>query len=366
MARANTITGLSLDRFFAVLGINPLHGNQVGLPNNTEIFNCDGPILQHSWQTADRISREEIAMAIYDAEHMIADFTNFDVGIRWNEAEEHNVCRGTTSIVTNKKFVIAGGKKTVSLRSAGVAVAYSDSNGDTYKDKATISYNNGVDIAESEVAIFYPGKDEAWRIRPITVTVNHTTFDVVVTAKREQFVIESAMEMLYAREVDGANDANFLTTVDVYRIWNDDTKQVEFISNSCVVCDDGTCAETINEGCLRVTNSRLGIAGLRYLNYDCVYWPTKVRLWYKAGIEDSQWERAVAYLALSLLDRPICTCKSMEQVSRHWQEDLALRVSGGGRSTSRVVGRLNLDNPFGTTRAGIYVWNLVSRLSVGA
>jgi len=178
MARASTITGLSLDRFFQVLGVNPLHGNQVGLPNNTEIFNCDGPLLQYSWQAADRISREEIAMAIYDAEKLLADYLHFDVMPRWIEGEEHSVIRGITSIQTDRKYILEGGQKASSLRSAGVAVAYSDSNGDTYKDVATVTYNNGIDIEEDEVALFYPGKDETWRIRPITVTVNHTTFDV--------------------------------------------------------------------------------------------------------------------------------------------------------------------------------------------
>lgn len=365
MARANTVTQLSLDRFFQVLGVHPLHGNQVGLPS--EVNFCGNPIMQYSWQVADRVGREEIAMAIYDAERMISDYTHFDIGLRWNVDEQY-IGRGIMTASTNRKFVVSSGQQKNTLLASGVAVSYVDLDGDGYKETATLSYTNAVDVLEDEIAIFYPGKDEKWRIRPITVTVNHTTFLVTIVARREQLVIPSAMEALDVRDVIGTDDANFLGTVDVWRIYNDDTKQLDFISPGVLGTD------VVVSGYTDVINARLGTVSLHYNScgyVECVAFPDRIKLWYRAGLTQDidQWERATAYLALSLLDRPICTCASLEHVSRHWQEDLALSHSTPTSSTSYIINNrrnLWLDNPFGTTRAGVFVWNLVERQSVGA
>lgn len=365
MARANTITQLSLDRFFQILGIHPLHGNQVGLPS--EVNFCGNPIMQYSWQVADRVGREEIAMAIYDAERMISDYTHFDIGLRWNVDEQY-IGRGVMKASTNRKYVVSSGRQKSTLLASNVVVTYSDTDGDGYKETATMTFSAISDVLEDEIAIFYPGKDEKWRIRPITVTVNHVTFLVTVVARREQLVIPSAMEALDVRDVIGTDDANFLGTVDLWRIYNDDTTQLSFIGPGIL----GTDVEV--SGYTDVINARLGTVSLHYSNNcyttNCLGFPDRIRMYYRAGLTQDidQWERATAYLALSLLDRPICTCASLEHVSRHWQEDLALVHSTQSSSSHYIVNNrrnLWLDNPFGTTRAGVFVWNLVERRGVG-
>lgn len=366
MARASQITQLSLDRFFQILGMNPLHSNQVGIPS--EVNTCGQPIFQYSWQTADRTSREEIAMAIFDAERLLAQYAMYDIGLRWNANEEHYLARGYGTLRTNRKFLVSGGQQASTLRSAGVPITYSDVDSDGYFETATITYNNTVDIEEDEVAIFYPGEGEEWRIRPITTTVVHSApYPVVITCRREQLVKPEKMEIIDVVELIGTDDSNFLTTVDVWRIYNDDTKQVEFISTNYPDCVSN-CDENITDGCLTIVDHRLGVIGLRHINYDCLVWPFKVRLWYRAGLtrDIEQWERATAYLALSLLDRPICGCPSLEHVSRKWQEDLGAIFTNNGKSSSYKLSRRLIDNPFGATRAGIFAWNLVERQAVYA
>ncbi len=373
MARASFITQLSLDRFFQILGVHPLHGNQVGLSNLAAT--CGVPIFQYSWQTADKTSREEIAQAIFDAEALVRQYTNFDIGIRWNEAEEHLASRGAyLRATTDMKFLIEGGQKAIDLLSDGETVTYSDEDSDGYFETGTVTFNNGSDVDEDEVVVFYPDMGEEWRVRPIEVTVDHDTFDVVVKIRREKLVKPELLERLDPTEVDGSVDANFLSEVDVYRMWNDPSKQVEFVSNKLVACEGPICEDVIQEGCLTVRDSRLGIANVRPGTFDgewtfsfgeCVQWPYKIRLWYRAGIESSQWERAVAYLALSLLDRPICQCISLEHASRHWQEDLALSVGARDKSTRYQMTRVQLDNPLGTTRGALHAWNMITNNYVG-
>ncbi len=49
------------------MGIHPLHGNQVFLPSLPATV-CAQPWLQHAWQDVDRIGRDDLALAIREAE----------------------------------------------------------------------------------------------------------------------------------------------------------------------------------------------------------------------------------------------------------------------------------------------------------
>lgn len=91
--------------------------------------------------------------------------------------------------------------------------------------------------------------------------------------------------------------------------------------------------------------------------------PDVVRLYYQAGIEravgcpmemDNAWARAVTYLSLSLLERPICDCTN--DTWEYWREDLA----GGSESTNKYAIRaLDIPNPFGSRRGAIQAWQRV-------
>src|SRR5678815_4128134 len=87
-----------------------------------------------------------------------------------------------------------------------------------------------------------------------------------ITCRREQLVLKTLLEALDARPVAGLSAGNFLTTVDVYRKYNDPSVQVELVwrgSGSCTSCDiDGcvACGLTIQNGCLTTKDRNLGIA----------------------------------------------------------------------------------------------------------
>ena len=92
--------------------------------------------------------------------------------------------------------------------------------------------------------------------------------------------------------------------------------------------------------------------------------PDMVTLYYRAGLRDKkasqpmlqmdpQWERMVAYYALSLLDRDMCGCDPVKALAQRMREDFA---RAGLRSTDKT-----LDNPLGTTRAALMAWNMISK-----
>lgn len=96
--------------------------------------------------------------------------------------------------------------------------------------------------------------------------------------------------------------------------------------------------------------------------------PDIVSLYYRAGLKDEsrdwphlqmdpQWERAVAYYALTLLDREVCECSPVRSLFDKMREDLA---RGGQGAASFQLSDAMVRNPLGTTRAAMMAWNMVN------
>lgn len=404
MARANTHTILPLDRFAAICNMHPLHFNQVTVDIVAPVTTCDMPVVQYSWQTADKIGREEIATAIADAESIIKQYAGFNPGpdwiaderaqfdrTRWPEiynANGRDVRGLRVSIRTGSGYVISGGIETKDLIDDNVAIVYSDADGDGYEETATITVNTTVTDTK-EIALYYPGKDadNAWQIRPLkSVVINAGV--ATITCRREQLVLESLQEGLAANGVNGLDDANFLSLIDVYRKYNDPSQQIQMLwspGTDCVCAGEGcaSCTHATQYGCFLVREPRLGIIipNPATWNVDDLSWsgtsfadfraPDQARLWYYAGININQnmipeWERAITYLALSMLDRPLCACRPLESFVAHWKEDLSYRQSSQSQSSSFNLSRKWLDNPIGTTRGALYAWQLIRKMMIEA
>lgn len=401
MARAETVTWLSLDRWGQILQINPLHLNGVASAAvSGEV--CRDYWTQFAYQDAHKVSREDVAQAIHDAERMLANFTGYSLLPDWIVDERRQAARPPApelystgwnvrgqhkSVAALQGYVWAGGQKAQTLISAGAAVTYSDEDGDGYKETATVTVATAV--TPCEVHAYFPaaaiapyganaGADE-WEVRPIRAVQSGA--NVVITFRREQLPDPDLWMRLNAEAIDGDVDANFLTTVDVYRVWNDPQAQAQFLweAPTCALCEGAGCAAcqiAVQAGCLTVRDQRLGFITYQPAEWDAATgqfdpacWadlrePDRMRLWYYAGWRDESrpcpavqmdpyWERAVAYLAVALLDRDLCGCNNVAHLARHWREDLAR----SGRDVAFQTTPAQLDNPFGTTRGAIYAWN---------
>lgn len=392
--RSQPRTLLSIERFAQLVSYSPMLMHQVYVPELQDISSCSDPILQYTWQprAGGRPGREEIAHAIQQAETTLEEYLGFSVLPRWYVDDDAPVM-GThygykafyrLGVRTKGGHFVQGGQEAWTLVASSAPVAYTDRDGDGYLERATVTVNTAV-TDDDEIAVYYPGTqhDPGWEIRPIEVSI--TGGVATIRFYRHQCVIPERIEELDANGVLGTDNNQFLGSVDVYRHYNDPSKMgiVEWEGG---ICDTDGCVWSAQTACVLSKDDRNGLLQVSAADWDGTKWvhtcptwwtpPTRVRLWYRAGLRDKtlarpmrdmsrELERAEAYLALSYMDRAWQSCEQIRNLQAHWRQDLSVRESTQGGSMSFNMSRRLLDNPLGTTRAAVHAWNVVQRMSVG-
>ncbi|HMN10738.1 MAG TPA: hypothetical protein PKD55_00265 [Bellilinea sp.] len=399
MARTSIHTLIPLDRMAQVLGLNPLHFNSIQTENYPYRYPCDDTWFQYDWQDAGRISRENLAFALRQAEDTTWRHLGYPMLPIWYEDEEqippqhHRAemasltnSRGyPKSITTNNSYVIEVGKRAKDSILLDAFIEYTDTTGDGWKDTATITLNTVVTKVE-EIHVYFPGEGGAdeWEIRPIKVSLNNGLASI--TFKREQAVLPELWELQRAPDstgltVNGDLDSNFLETVDVYRVYTDQTQQGTLLNPAyCLTCSGagcGSCGYETQSLCMTIRDKRLGILAYQRANWDAVnqrwvpvaaenYLETRISVNYRAGRLDQRqqnpyvqmdprFERAIIYYALTLLDNEPMGCENFKQTYNAWSQDLAK----SGEGTSYQIAFQDLRSPFGTTKAAVALWRLV-------
>lgn len=415
MARAQTPTKLSLTRWAAIMQINPIHFEGVYVNTPTT---CAQPWTQYGYQANDRVGREELAKAIAEAETDIETYLGFNLAPVWEVDEWVTTVRSARPELTNvtgrdlrgyaqpaqtkKGYLISGGIRSKEPIAAGAAVTYTDEDGDGYKETATITAATSL-TNECDLTLYFPQDDpsvpeaamDEWEIRDFRATIAGGT--LTIKARREQFVLPNVQERFiipsddtHLRGVDGADDAKFITTVDVYRTYNDPQRQVQFLwePTGCGECGGGGCAMcsyAVQFGCLSGRdNPRLGIVAYHpatwnadTLTFDSAGWavgrqPDMVRLWYYSGYQEKgrgcltrqmapKFERIVAYYAAALLDRPVCSCNNVKAFIDQYQVDYAATVTEKGKRLNQS----EFTNPFGTRYGQLYAWRRLRGMAIG-
>jgi hypothetical protein len=372
--------------------------------------------MQYAHQAVDRISREDVAQAISQAEANIEDVLGYRMLPSWEVDEWQETIRPYQPELRNLSvtdirglgqnvqadwgYFITGGQRAKSLIDDDVAIAYTDVDGDTYKETATITVNIGV-IDPCEIAVYFPAShvgtaidaaDDQWQVRPVKISIAGGV--ATITMKRHQLVLPEAYEHLtplpsdsQQRGVDGMVDGNFFTLVDVYRIYNDPSQQVTFLweqpgGGGCS-CGSGfgnacqMCAYAAQNGCLllrgKPKNSIVvyhpGAWNEDTQSFDVTNWavceqPNLTRLWYYAGFQDksracprldmdSEFERMTAYYAASILDRSVCECDNIQAWIERLRTDMAIDFSGVSK---HKLSDAELSNPFGTRVGALQAW----------
>ena len=407
MTRASTPTWLSLDRWAEILGVNPIHFSQMFTALGPQ-GNCGIPWYQHAWQNTDFTSREDVAVAIRDAEMKIASELGYFLLPDWVIDERKQTVRPARpelfskssvnvrgmakSVETDWGYVVSGGQRASSLITAATAVTVSDVDGDGYTETATASVTTTV-TDPNEIRAFLPGQagDFDFEIRPIEVSISGGV--ATLTFKRWQLVDPDLVLRLNADDTDERLDADtatpYVTTIDVYRIFNDPQSQLNLLwerppqgCNNCSGSGCVVCAFDTQTGCMFVRDERLGMVAYRPATWDSTDEefdraeftikrdPEQLRIWYYCGWQstdprvlrprtqlDPYWEKAIVYMSVALLDRDLCSCNNVERFVEYWREDLS-RV---GAEVSYQVSPEDLSNPFGPTRGAIYAWRQVHR-----
>jgi len=405
MARAETVTWLSLDRWCQIIGTNPYHFNGVYTALSPNL-SCNAGMdtwFQAAWQSAGKVSREDLAHAISDAEGILQSFVGYNLLPDWTIDDRFLTVRPairelfstgfnprflsksiqTTDSDHRRGYVISGGQKAKTNIAASAAIVRSDADGDGYSETCTVTVASTV--TPEEVRVYFAGMlgAEEWELRPVKVVASGA--NLVITFKIYQVPNPGLWDRINAAGIDGDVAGNFQTTVDVYRVYNDPSAPLTMLwepdqRNSCN-CGQATCTActfATQSGCVHVRDGRLGILAYSPASWDASAGqfnaadfsvcrdPERLRVWYYSGWRketgdpryratadmDPYWESAVAYLATALLEREICACNNVQYFIDHWRED----VARSNRDYSIQNNPATLGSPFGTKRGQLYAY----------
>ena len=423
MAVGRLPTLLSLDRFALLMGINPAHFNQATPESATTTYmpmtnRCSDLWYQESWiGEADGVGREDLTLAIYDAENDLARELGWWPAPKWTSQDlrqfprhyRPDVFRIGGSDVRGQRVgvnaafgkIISPGRRGLTTIGnatiAGGGLAYSDADGDGFSETATVTIATALTNAD-EIKVYFGGQGGApeWEIRPPR-TRQITGGNFVATFWVWQLIDPDLWTFITTNDnvggINVADTSTLVTTVDVRREFNDVTQaSVEFlwepsprnllpVGSACSCGGIGcvACSFTTQDGCLHIRNADFGevvptpatynatTAVWDQVAFTCARDPDQVTLWYYSGNLDQRWlsglsgqplsdywAQAIAWLAISKLERPFCQCGVLTALAKKLQRDMALVDA-----TSHSLPFDLLANPFGSKRGAIMAWQRV-------
>lgn len=259
------------------------------------------------------------------------------------------------TLFTEFAHLIEFGTRAITLIEAGATIVYSDADGDGVDDTATVTVTTSHDADEVQVFFkvadgAYSAANEKWQI-PATVTKSGTTATIVFN--RFDCVQPSIWSAPYnapnyrndARNMANTGDVlDFITEVDVYRVYSDSTDAVNVITFTGT---NGAPEETAvtatvldgETGAFRVTGTGTAQRGLLKASYKAGYALQENRLM------DTELAQATVRLAnVNMALVPQSTSKE-NLVNRVWlndreeRGDFEDRIAYGMAYTNEVVSR---------------------------
>jgi hypothetical protein len=411
MARASTLTLLSLERYGEIMGLDPIHFCQGFSTLRPLAGDCPNIWYQYDWQDGNKVSREQIAGLIFDAERDIADACGYWPAPKWMYWERHPYtppqrvdvlgtglnARGLyKSGYLDRGYVISGGVRATDFLATDT-FALVDADEDGYPEWAqfefTITDEQAADLDICEVQAFFKefdaldaencrtdpsslGADEAWRIRAVHASITGTT----VTAYIHKWnLFRPQLQEALAVDVIDADDINsYVDEVMFYRVYNDPSDQVTFgWANEVAGCDTPACAWATQAGCLKVRNTRNALVAVQPSSWDddnetftAACWAQAAEpqlIWanYYAGYRpesslpcdllDDWWAKTIAWLATSRLDHKLCTCANVAETVDWLRDDVSkVNKERSYQNTPDAV-----SNPFGSRRGEVWAWNRI-------
>lgn len=405
-------TSLSIWRYARIMGINPLHfagahtaslGRQVYYSGG-----CDDIWYKYDWQAADKVSHMQLAIQIATAEAQIANFLGSFVAPRWVNEEAHVYPRpyraayyGTGRATRDLKMIKTrygelisiGRRSTVLIGTAitsGSSLQYIDNDGDGFAELARVSVPTTLTDV-SQIKVYYPGfgADPRWEIRDAIkkeiasgyfVAYFHS-WNLIAPELYDQPPVDGDRP-----PIDVGTTANFLTTVEVYREFSDNTLPgVTFYWSNYGDCLDTPCQDSAQGGCAQIKDARRGIVSPYPASYDSSsgawvaegwsegHEPDRLTISYQAGFRSSTFlagfdtepldgnlAQAVAYLATARLERPLCGCSNVEALAQRLMSDTS-EVWSDRRFI--VFGRDAADCPFGSKVGEIMAWRHIKNFA---
>lgn len=283
---------------------------------------CDTQGCRDIWVKSQR---DEIAYYLAEAQEELEREIGYHIGYKWDTNERHQYGR---PVKTVWGYVVAGGTRATSIISAGEAV-------DHTADPAIIGPVATTVTDENEIHVYHPGSDVEIDPSSITIAGGFATIEV----PRCRMVLESLADNTTSG-VSYTNIANFESTVDVYRVYNDTTTPATLVKPGC----SGDCSETTADKCIYVRYSKLGSVDVPNSNL-CACSPAFVDLNYYSGVEMTrQMQDTIIRLAHSKMPRNPCSCSPIDEF---WKRD---------RNVPAVLTAERLNCPFGLSDGAWIAW----------
>jgi hypothetical protein len=372
MARSDVEHFAMLNRWPVVMQENPWHFNQLAGANAPLSEPCDEVYIQQN--------RDDIADGLNLAVEMVSEELGFYPRPVWLTDRlklGHGYPMEWQQLKTRWGYIEEFSIKTSTLIEAGVAVVYSDADGDGINDTATVSVATA--IAADEIRIYFQVADGAseagsddWEIEPVTITSDGVTATIVGPA-----YLFTDPNTVWANPKENPNyntklpfnsadAANFVTKVDVYRVYGNTTGAVKLLTDPILDCSVANSGDVAQNAVARITNAKLGLFEVRLDNCvsltNCVYAPTEVYVSYKAGyplrngLMDRTLERAITRIANTQIPYKPCTDCSERTVSM-WRLDTKYIENEFSRAASPP--------PWGGMTYGEWQgWNRIKRLQL--
>lgn len=407
------MSGLSLSRWFSLMGFNPWLSYQLTnskLPVNAQ---CSALIYEYDWQSADRAGRASIRTAIQRAEDLVRQYTLINPVPAFREATMPYPALGDARFVRLRDIGSDGQWLTIALpegeiRALGVAsdttpqtalLIYTDEDGDGLYETATCSATVPSGTTINQVVARFQASDcgplTPPEIAPRSVTIANgiatLVFDTwtLVRPIRYTSPVQTGLD-----PGDGAPPSATVCAqaLDIFRRFCDPAGTTEATcmallswetrpwpnwGSCCTTGDSSDPAATATALCRAVIrDGHAGIVGFGEAAYDAdnglwrsvCDWrrcrpPDTVTIRYQAGTpRDGIAMRedlaiVVARLAAAELARPICACTSANKELYEWQTDLS-RV---GATNDLFSAPNDITNPLGSRRGQIYAWRHFER-----
>lgn len=293
-----------------------------------------------------RNGRLTLGQYLQEAVTMLENALNFGLYTRWITDEQHPYQH---SYHTRWNNIVAGGIR-------GVTTIAINSVVDHTGDPAIIGPIATTVTDESEIHIYFNGLNE--EIIPEDVTISGG--NVTITVPRCRMVLPSKQINTEDWGVDYTDLANFEDGVDIKRIYNDTSTQVEMVK--CHNCSEIPCQEETATGCLLVKNPLTGFVKVTPATYSSGTWTRSgsncgcgyrhIRLNYQIAAPEVYADRVILQLAHALMPESPCGC---QYVRNYW---------ANARNNPDMVDEVRMTNPFGQNDGcySAYRWAVANKI----
>lgn len=344
----------------------------------TFVFNQaqgDGAPLNDNCDVYIQPEREDIARALDAAIKKMARVLRFWPKPKWFADTINlgsNYVWGQIWMPPSSGKIIELGQRATTLLAANSLVTYSKNPVNNIVDNVATIGPFATSVTDpDEIQLFFRAADGApgagdprYQIEPISVSISGGA--ATITADRALFVMPNTIwdvpflptdpNLTERNFADTGAATDFVTMVDVYRVYNDTTTPVDILdrNNTVLGSFDGS-----------IWDARLGLVEMA--DSCCQLVQTcgtamKVQIHYRAGEPltygqmDSELEEACVRLANTLMPNPICSFRNRAQ--DRWNQDREAPVDKSGNA---VLSEADMRNEFGNFMRGtVWAWKVAT------